>query len=175
MEHLTTSLNCPLSVNSYVGSESRNYFKAWLNWGKIIFLGALATLAASNNVGQSTAATKTANFNAHIKLSGACSVSVTPMEFGSIATILGTETATSKVQVNCTAGSLFIVALAAGSGAMSGVSIPTAKVNYTATMPTTLGLSSGVPIFFTINGKLSVQATPSQQDYVEVRSVNLFF
>ncbi len=138
-------------------------------------VSALAAMAVTEQLNQVAAATRSSNFNSHVKLTGGCTVSATPLEFGTIGAITGTETATANVSVNCTAGTLYVVFLPNGSGAMTGVTNPAEKVNYTATMPTTFAISTGVPRIFPISGAIAVQATPSQQDYVEVRTVNLFF
>ncbi len=136
-------------------------------------LAALTVLAATS---QANATTATANFNAHVKLVAACTTSATALEFGTLPGLIqGTETTTSTLTVTCTKGAAYTLALAAGSGAMTGQTTATDKVNYTATLATSAGSGTGSAQTYTINGALSAQATPSAQDYVEARSVTVTY
>ncbi len=140
------------------------------------YLLPVVALAAIFGTSQANAATATANFNAHVKLVAACTMSATALDFGTLpGLILGTETTTSTLTVKCTKGAAYTLALSAGSGAMSGVTTPADKVTYTATLASTSGTGNGAAQSITINGSLAAQATPSAQDYSETRTVTVTY
>ena len=138
--------------------------------------GVLALVAGLQSLSPASAATTTANFNGHVKLVNSCAATATALDFGTLpGLILGTETTTSTLTVKCTKNAAYTMSLGAGSGAMSGVTTGTDKVNYTATLATTSGTGTGANQTFTINGALSSQSTPSAQDYSETRTVTITY
>ncbi len=66
----------------------------------------LPIVAIASIVGASSAiaATNSGTFNVQVTIAKACSVSATAVNFGSLSTILGTETGSSTVSVTCNVG-----------------------------------------------------------------------
>ena len=136
------------------------------------YLLALAFLAPALSA---HAATKTVNFNPHIKLANTCTVVAGTMEFGSIAAITGTEKATTLITVSCNKGAVYSVVLSASIGFMTGLTKPSDHVLYSSPAQFGNATSTGAPQGWLGSGQLSVQATPSAQDYSEVRLVTVSF
>jgi spore coat protein U-like protein len=77
---------------------------------------AVATLASAS---AALAATSSGTFNVQVTIVKACAVSATAVNFGSLSTILGTETATSTVSVVCNAGTPYSLSFVSGSASLS--------------------------------------------------------
>ena len=138
---------------------------------KYMLVLAFVLPAASAN-----AATKTTNFNPHIKLANTCTVVAGTMEFGSIAgTIKGTEKATTLITVSCNKGAAYTVTMSATVGFMTGLTKPTDHVTYSSPAGSGSATSTGASQGWLGSGQLSVQVTPSAQDYSEVRLVTVSF
>ena len=139
-------------------------------------LAILFMLAASSGATHAVAATSTADFNAHVKLSIVCTTSATPLDFGTLPGLIqGTETTTATLLVTCSKGAAYALELVASSGAMSGQTLSSEKVNYNATLTASAAVGTGVPQLFSINGTLPAQTTPTAQDYQEARTVNITY
>ena len=101
------------------------------------------------------------NFQARITIQTSCLVVAGDLDFGNVGVIVGGETATANVNVNCSAGTAYTLSfnpLTAGvtsynSTMANGVN----SVAYSAAV--SAGGGTG-PASFTINGILPVQATP---------------
>ena len=55
------------------------------------------------------AANKSTSMNVKLTVAFGCALNVTDMDFGTVAQVTGTETATSTVTVNCSPGTLFLL------------------------------------------------------------------
>ena len=55
------------------------------------------------------AASKSNSMNVKLTVAFGCALNVTDMDFGNVAVVTGTETATSTVTVNCSPGTLFLL------------------------------------------------------------------
>lgn len=99
------------------------------------------------------------SLNIAVTINYGCSISVSDMDFGTINTVTGSETATSNVTVSCTPGALYLLSFAPGSwttmrsSAMSNPS--SAKINFNMALTGIWGIGSGTS---SINGQLA--ATP---------------
>jgi spore coat protein U-like protein len=134
----------------------------------------LATLVGASNA---NAASANANFNAKVKLNATCTISASDLNFGTLpGLIAGTETASSNVAVTCSKNTAYTLALSAGTGAMIGVTTPADTVAYSASFSgASSGTGNGSVQNFGVSGTLAVQATPSAQDYAEVRTVTVTY
>lgn len=105
------------------------------------------------------AAAQKQSLNIAVTINYGCSISVSDMNFGTITSVTGSETASSNVAVNCTPGALYLLSFAPSSwtttraSAMSNPS--SAKINFTMALSSIWGIGSGAS---SINGQLA--ATP---------------
>lgn len=122
-----------------------------------ISLIALATSLCSAQVASAAAQKQTLNIA--VTINYGCSLSVSDMDFGTITSVTGSETATSNVTVNCTPGALYLLSFSPSTwtttraSAMSNPS--SAKINFNMALSSIWGIGSGTS---QINGQLA--ATP---------------
>jgi spore coat protein U-like protein len=108
------------------------------------------------------AAAQKQTLNIAVTINYGCSLAVSDMDFGTITTVTGSETATSNVTVNCTPGALYLLSFSPSSwtttrsSAMSNPS--SAKINFNMALSGIWGVGSGTTA---INGQLA--ATPGAQ------------
>ena len=65
------------------------------------------------------AATSSGTFNVQVTIAKTCIVSATPVNFGSLSTVLGSETANSTVTVTCNAGTPYNLSFTTVAGGLS--------------------------------------------------------
>ncbi|MDE2445084.1 MAG: spore coat protein U domain-containing protein [Alphaproteobacteria bacterium] len=69
-----------------------------------------------------TAATRSRTFNTRVRIVKSCRISATPVNFGNLSTVLGTETATSTVSVICNVGTTYRLSFTAAAGTLTKTS-----------------------------------------------------
>ena len=137
-----------------------------------IYRAALVSVIFSLAIGQAHAATKSRNFNVRVRIVKTCRVAATAMNFGNLGTVLGTETSTSTLTVNCSKGTPYNVSLRAGAA------LTTQTVNLTnpggsiiqagLTLGATAGTTSGShPLI----GKLVARAYPPIGRYQRTQTI----
>ena len=67
----------------------------------------IASAALLLGTGSTFAASASGTFGVQVKINAACTVSATAMDFGTLNTVAGTETATSNVSVTCNKGTAY--------------------------------------------------------------------
>lgn len=117
------------------------------------------------------AAQTSANFQARVTIQTSCIVTAGILDFGNVGVIVGTETASSNVSVNCSAGTPYTLSFnsvssvtAYNSTMVNGLE----DVAYSAALSGSGGSGPGV---FTISGALPVQVTPTAAIYTDNRTV----
>ena len=137
-----------------------------------IYRAALVSVIFSLAVVQAHAVTKSRNFNVRVNILKTCRVTATAMNFGSLGTVLGTETSTSALTVICSKGTPYNVSLRAGAA------LTTQTVNLTnpggsiiqagLTLGATAGTTSGShPLI----GKLVARAYPPIGRYQRTQTI----
>jgi spore coat protein U-like protein len=132
---------------------------------------AAATLVVAATSSQ--AAQTSANFQARINILTSCIVTAGTLDFGNVGVIVGGETATSTVSVNCSAGTPYTLSfnIAAPVTAYSGTMVNGAEdVAYSAALS---GAGGTGPGSFTIDGVLPAQVTPPALLYTDNRILYL--
>lgn len=107
------------------------------------------------------AATQSIALTTKVTVVQTCAINVSPMNFGNMATIVGTETATSNVAVTCSAGTPYAVSFRAGSVLTSGIATlvgPGTNILAQVTLATSTGTGTGAHI---MNGVLQVKPYPT--------------
>ena len=140
-------------------------------------LWALCGLTAEASAASSTAGTLKASV---IIGTGACTITVTNMDFGTLTAVTGTETATSNVQVRCPQG-VFLTASFLSTGlattrnsAMTGPG--GAKINFTMSLAGWFGFGLGnTPLTTVITGKLAATPTPANGTYSSVETLYVIY
>lgn len=101
------------------------------------YLLPLIATAGLASASSAFAATASGTFNVQVTITKACSVSATAVNFGSLSTILGTESANSTVSVVCNAGTPYNLSFISGnnaaitaSGNLTNPALNTIPVNY---------------------------------------------
>ena len=123
-----------------------------------ILVAALSCLFACTEL---HAANKSTSMNVKLTVAYGCALNVTNMDFGTVPTVTGTETATSNVTVNCSPGTLFLLSFqptfsfANISRNSTLTSIAGGTVNFSMALQGFFGFTSTST---TINGQLA--ATP---------------
>ena len=108
------------------------------------------------------AAQSSSNFQSRITIQTSCVVAAGDVDFGNVGVINGTETATSAVNVNCSAGTAWNLSFDAGglnttlASAMTNVNGQDVAYNAFLT-----GTSGTGPASVSINASLPVQSTPA--------------
>lgn len=131
----------------------------------------LVASAALLNSSAAFAAQTSANFQARVTIQTSCIVSAANLDFGNVGVIAGAETASSSVNVNCTAGTPYTVSfnsLSAVTSYNSTMVNGLEDVAYSAALSGAGGIGPGV---FTISGTLPAQVTPPAALYTESRTV----
>lgn len=134
------------------------------------YLLPLAATAAFLSASPAFAAQTSANFQARVNIQTACIVSATSLDFGNVGVIVGTETATSNVTVNCSAGTPFTMSFASSGPAVTAYT--STMVNGAEDVAYSAALSGGGgtgAVNFTIGGTLPAQITPPAALYTENR------
>ncbi len=148
-----------------------------MRYKKNIACGGLLLVVGLSAVQSAAAATKVNfNFTARARLQGVCNVTATDMDFGSFATITGTETATSNVVVTCTKGTSYTVSLRNGQASAARNMTLRDAVGNTIRGTLTLGTTSGTTTAtHVIVGRLNAQAFPPFGVYQSLRRVFVTF
>ncbi|MBC8036398.1 MAG: spore coat protein U domain-containing protein [Rhizobiales bacterium] len=134
------------------------------------YLIPLAASAALLSASHAYAAQTSANFQARVNIQTACIVTASNLDFGNVGVIVGTETATSNVAVNCSAGTPFTMSFAAVGPAVTAYT--STMVNGAEDVAYSAALSGGGgtgAVNFTISGTLPSQVTPPAALYTENR------
>lgn len=138
----------------------------------IILLAAGAVLVSST---AALALQASDPFQARVTIQAACLVAAGDLDFGTVGPIVGTETASAAVNVNCSVGTPFTLSFASvgSSTSYSSTMVNGAEdVAYSAALSGSSG--SGVAAF-TIGGTLPVQVTPTPGLYTENRTLYVNF
>jgi spore coat protein U-like protein len=77
---------------------------------------AIAGLASASSA---FAATASGTFNVQVTIVKACAVSATAVNFGTLSTVVGTETANSTVTVTCNPGTAYSLSFVSGSAGLT--------------------------------------------------------
>jgi spore coat protein U-like protein len=135
------------------------------------YLLPLAAAAALLSSSSAFAAQATANFQARVTIQTSCLVTAGSLDFGNVGVINGGETASSTVNVNCSAGTAYAIGfdtlalVTSYTGAMvNGLE----DVAYSAALSGAAGVG---PQTFTISGILPAQVTPTPAIYTDNRTV----
>jgi len=127
-----------------------------------------AVIASSSQAAQTSA-----NFQARITIQTSCIVSAGNLDFGNVGVIVGGETATSAVSVNCSAGTPWTLSFdnTLSVTAYNGTMINGAEdVAYSAALS---GSGGTGPASLTIDGVLPAQVTPTAALYTDNRVLYL--
>ena len=134
----------------------------------------LLPLAAGAVVAASTSAfalQANDNFQARITIQTSCLVTADDLDFGNVGVIVGGETASSNVAVNCSAGTVYTLSfdsLTTVTSYNSTMNNGADTVSYSAAI--SAGGGTG-PANFLINGVLPAQATPAAGIYTDNQTV----
>lgn len=112
----------------------------------------------SSHVG--LAATQSVTLNSRVNVVQTCAINVPPMNFGNMATIVGTETASTNVAVTCSAGTPYAVSFRPGLVMTTGIATlvgPGTNILAQVTLATSTGTGTGTHI---MNGVLQVKPYP---------------
>ena len=83
------------------------------------YLLPLIATAGLASASSAFAATASGTFNVKVNITTACAVSATAVNFGSLSTVLGTETANSTVSVICNPGTAYSLSFVSGSAGLT--------------------------------------------------------
>ena len=111
------------------------------------------------------AATQTTSLTSKVTIVQTCAITASTMNFGNLATIVGTETATSNVKVTCSVGTPYSVSFRSGAVLTSGIATlvgPGPNILAQVTLVTSAGIGSNVHI---MNGVLQAKAYPTPGVY----------
>ncbi|MDE2384027.1 MAG: spore coat protein U domain-containing protein [Alphaproteobacteria bacterium] len=116
------------------------------------------------------------NLNISITVNYGCSLQVSDMNFGTLSSVTGAETATSTVTVNCTPGALFLLSFAPATWTTtraSAMSNPgNAKINFNMSLAAAWGIGGGTT---TINGQLVATPNPQTGVYKSVETLYVIY
>ena len=132
---------------------------------------AAATFAVAAT--SSYAAQTSDNFQARITIVTSCIVTAADLDFGNVGVIVGGETATAAVNVNCSGGTPYTLSFdpALAVAAYVGTMVNGAEdVAYSAALSGIGGIGPGA---FTIDGSLPGQVTPPAAIYTDNRVLYL--
>ena len=140
------------------------------------YLLPLAATAALLSASPVFAAQTSANFQAKVTIQTSCVVTAGALDFGNVGVINGTESTTSTVAVNCSAGTPYTLSFNQTTGGVTSYnSAMTNSTNgedvaYSASLSGTGGTGPGS---YTITGTLPAQTTPSPAQYTDNKVVYL--
>jgi spore coat protein U-like protein len=141
------------------------------------FLLPLAAAAALAGAASAFAAQTSDNFQARINIVTSCIVTAGDLDFGNVGVIVGGESATASVDVNCSAGTVYSLSFdpalppAPPVAAYTSAMVNGAEdVAYSAALSGVGGVGPGS---FTITGVLPAQVTPPAALYVDNKVVYL--
>ena len=146
---------------------------------KYLLVAALVALGSTS----AFAASASGNFNVQVKINTACTVAATAMDFGTLSTVVGTETAASNVSVTCNKGTAYglsftnvaVVAAATTTAAIilnNGANVIPASLKVTggATGTATGGTDAGV-----VTGTLTATAYPAAGTYSNTQTLYVIY
>lgn len=119
-------------------------------------------LLASHNV---LAATQSVTLSTRVTVVQTCAITATQMNFGNMATIVGTEAAASNVKVTCSAGTPYSVSFRPNLVMTTGIATlvgPGTNILAQVTLATSTGTGTGSHI---MNGVLQVKPYPTPGIY----------
>lgn len=128
-------------------------YKNMMGVGLILFQLASSDLAI--------AATQTTSLTTKVTVVQSCAITASQMNFGNMATIVGTETASSNVAVTCSAGTPYSVSFRPNLVMISGIATlvgPGTNILATVTLATSTGTGSNTHI---MNGILQTKPYPA--------------
>lgn len=134
------------------------------------FVPVLAIMACAQ---PTLAAQLAVDFQARVTIQTSCTVTASQLNFGSVGTIMGGETAASTVNVVCSAGTPYTISfspLASVTNYNGSMINGAGSVAYSANLSAAGGIGPGI---HTIDGVLSLQATPAPAIYTDNRTVYL--
>jgi spore coat protein U-like protein len=120
---------------------------------------AVAGLASASSA---FAATASGTFNVQVTIVKACAVSATAVNFGSLSTVLGTETSNSTVTVTCNPGTAYSLSFVSGS---AGLTTTGNLVNGTNTIGASYDLGTAAASSGTGSGTGTVKVSLSAASY----------
>ena len=140
------------------------------------YLLPLAATAALLSASPVFAAQTSANFQAKVTIQTSCVVTAGALDFGNVGVINGTESTTSTVAVNCSAGTPYTLSFNQTTGGVTSYNSAMTNstngqhVSYSATLS---GAGGTGPGSYTITGTLPVQTTPAPAQYTDNKVVYL--
>lgn len=158
------------------------------------FTFGLAVVLLLSSAALLRAATATTTFNVSLTITASCTVSATPLSFGSTGLISGSIDSSSSVTVTCTDSTPYNVGLDAGTGAGATVasrkmSAGLSTVNYTLYQnagrttiwgnsvgtDTASGTGDGSAQVLTVYGRVPAQTTPVAGSYSDTITVTVTY
>jgi spore coat protein U-like protein len=140
------------------------------------YLVPLAAAAVMVGASSAFAAQTSANFQARVTIQTSCVVTASALDFGNVGVINGSESTTSSVGVNCSAGTPYTLSfdpvtdqVSTYNSAMTN-STNGEDVAYSASIS---GVGGTGPGSFTITGTLPAQTTPSPAQYTDNKVIYL--
>jgi spore coat protein U-like protein len=139
------------------------------------YLLPVAAVSFAAIASSSYAAQTSDNFKARITIVTSCIITAADLDFGNVGVIVGGETATAAVNVNCSAGTPYSLSFSAVAAplvtAYTGTMVNGIEdVAYSAALSGIGGVGPGT---FTINGSLPAQVTPPAAIYTDNRVLYL--
>lgn len=133
----------------------------------------VAAAAVFIGVPAAHAAQTSANFQARVNIQTSCIVTASNLDFGNVGVIAGTETASSTVSVNCSAGTPYTLSFSSSSSVTAYTSTMVNGAEDVAYSAALSGAGGTGPGSFTIGGTLPAQVTPPAALYTENRVLYL--
>jgi spore coat protein U-like protein len=134
----------------------------------LIPAAALALAAASSTA---FALQASDGFQARVTIQTSCLVTANDLDFGNVGVIVGGETTTSNVAVNCSAGTAYTLSF---DNTLSVTSYNSTMVNGANSVAYSAAISAGSgtgPANYTITGTLPAQTTPVPGIYTDNQTV----
>ena len=152
---------------------------------KIFMPVALVVAAASLAMmaQNSFAASANTSFNVKVQIAASCTVSATAMDFGTISTVVGTETATSTVNVTCNKGTAYglsftNVATIAAATTTAAINLNNGANVIPATVKVTsggAGIGTGLALPGLLTGTLTATPNPATGTYSNTQTLYVIY
>ena len=146
---------------------------------KIILAAAVLAAGATSAI----AASSSGNFNVQVKIATACTVGATAMDFGTLNTVVGTETATSNVSVTCNKGTAYGLSFTNVATILAATTTAAINLNNGANViPASLKVTAGATFIATggtdagtVTGTLTATAYPAAGTYANTQTLYVIY
>ncbi len=141
----------------------------------ILPVAAAAVLASAASA---FAASSPGNFNVKVNITTACTVAATDVNFGNLATVVGTETATSTVTVACNPGTAYSLSFTNTAGTLTKTDTLVNGANtigYDLSLGTAAAASGTSAGTHNIDVVLQASAFPATGLYQDTQTVNVVY